>query len=79
MSYKEEIRFQDCSTLIKIWRFRHYISVPVTAARIYLRDKRNPADPEEPIQFSEAWSVALGFAQIKMNWWYTLEECFGEN
>lgn len=69
-------RFQDCPWWIRLWRRRHYWRVPIVLWR--LRRARwgmdDPDDPEQPITWQEAWAIAIGEAQVRMEWWYTWRE-----
>jgi hypothetical protein len=59
-------RYQNQSTLVKIFRCRHYLLVPFKA--IYYKIK----NPKEPIGL--LLSIEIGMAQIKMKYWFTFEE-----
>ena len=61
-------RFQDQPWHIKLWRYRYYLCVPYYAT-IY-RYCSNRAEKE----WKCAFSIAIGDAQIKMKWFYTIEE-----
>jgi hypothetical protein len=71
-----EKRYQECGPLEKFWRRRHQLRVPYEAVRGWLWERRNlPADEHET--FGVHWSIALGSADLRMNWVYTWEEAFG--
>ena len=57
-------RYQYQPWHVKLWRRRHYIPIPLIAARIYLTTRKN----REGLPFWTAWSIAIGLAQVKMNW-----------
>jgi hypothetical protein len=61
-------RFQDQPWHIKLWRFRWYLKIPLDAIRY--RYKSRFSDGE----WKKAYSLAIGDAQYKMKWLYTLEE-----
>ena len=60
--------FQDQPWYIKLWRYRHYLRIPYNT--IIYRYFSNIADKK----WKHAYSIAIGDAQIKMRWLYTLEE-----
>lgn len=67
---KRTLRFQESPWPIKLWRFRYYLLIPYKAIKYYLASKSS----QEPMSFSASWSVAIGMAQVKMYWYYTIEE-----
>lgn len=80
----EEVRFQDSPWYIKLWRYRWYALIPFKA--VYFRFCpwvwNSGSDRVHVTEFStwgEAWSIAVGDAQGRMNWLYTLEEVFGDD
>lgn len=60
--------FQDQPWYIKLWRYRHYLCIPYNT--IIYRYFSNIADKK----WKYAYSIAIGDAQIKMRWVYTLQE-----
>lgn len=63
-------RYQECGLVERLWRRRHYLRVPFEAASDYRRD------PEFfDCSFANAWSCAIGMAEVRMRWWYTVDEC----
>ena len=69
--YRMTDRFQDQPWYIKLWRYRHYLSVPYSI--ILYRYKTNMSEKSWKL----AYHLAIGDAQIKMNWIYTLDEVMG--
>lgn len=63
-------RFQECNIIEKIWRCRWYLLIPLWTIKMYLKSKRT----EHPLKLEWAYSIAIGSAQVKMEWWYTVEE-----
>lgn len=61
-------RFQNQPWYIRILRRFHYWYVPIDALKLYRYHKEND------MNFSECWGCAVGAAQHKMKWYYTLEE-----
>jgi hypothetical protein len=69
-------RYQECSWPVRLWRRRHYLGIPYRAIRYWWSSKRHtkPDDEFGPMSFGLCWSIAIGEAQIDMNWYYTGEE-----
>jgi hypothetical protein len=70
-------RYQDCNWVVKLFRNRHYISVPFLW--IWYRIKGFEVTNDETLQDEriggrEIWSILVGEAQFKMNYYYTMEE-----
>ena len=59
-------RFQNQPWYIKLWRTRHYIIVPFETLVNKIRS------PKEP--WGLLWSIVIGFAQSRMEYYYTWEE-----
>lgn len=62
-------RFQECNSIIKIWRYRWYLTIPL----IYIHIKVFSIDDKECSM--NAWKISKGVAQMKMKWYHTTEEC----
>ena len=60
--------FQDQPWYIKLWRYRHYLRIPYST--IIYRYRSKIAEKN----WKYAYSIAIGDAQIKMRWVYTLQE-----
>ena len=60
--------FQDQPWYIKLWRYRHYLSIPYYTVIYRYRSKIAEKN------WKYAYSIAIGDAQIKMRWVYTLQE-----
>jgi hypothetical protein len=58
-------RFQFQPWYVKLWRLRYYLLIPYEALINYMRGSGS---------FRMAWSIAIGEAQIEMEWWWTSEE-----
>ena len=72
-------RYQDCNRLVKMWRHRHYIPVPFKwLYHQYLKPFLIYNDDDdgsiEPLQGKLLWTTLISSAQIKMKWYYTMEE-----
>ncbi len=61
-------RFQECSGIVKLWRYRWYLLIPFKWVYYKLRDNS--------INNRLLWRLLVGTAQIKMHWYYTSEEVF---
>lgn len=68
--FRRITRFQESPWYIKLWRFRYYSLIPFKAC-VYFLNARSAGDP---VPFSIAWSIAVGMAQVKMHWYYTMAE-----
>jgi hypothetical protein len=64
----KEYRFQDQNWMIKLWRYRHYLNIPYSTVKY--RYFSRMADGN----WRYAYDIAVGNAQFKMKWWYTLAE-----
>ena len=68
----EDKLFQECSLPVKVWRLRHYLTIPYHAFRMWVRDiehhtsKPNNSLPHLP--FRDYWDLSKGLAQVRMNW-----------
>jgi len=63
-------RYQFQPWYIKLWRRRHYLRIPYSAFRMVILTRCG----ERPFSFRTAWSVAIGLADVKMNWVYDWNE-----
>ena len=61
-------RFQNQPWYIKLWRLRWYLKIPLDT--ITYRFNSRFTDGE----WKKAYSLAIGNAQYKMKWIYTLQE-----
>ena len=75
-------RFQECNKLTKIWRYRFYIPIPFKYIwyRFFsnLMITSDNTGLEEKLESKELWSILIGIAQYKMNWYYTMEETMSQ-
>ena len=58
-------RFQECSWIVKIWRYRWYILIPFRTIGVYLIYWEN---------FRFMWKIFKGDAQLSMNWTWNHKE-----
>lgn len=58
-------RYQECSLPVRIWRRRYYLPIPFLTIYWYFTT---------PHPLNWCWSIAIGNAQVKMRWVYTLDE-----
>mgnify|MGYP001427317075 CR=1 FL=1 len=72
------IRFQDCPWYIRAWRYRWYLLIPWWTVRGWLTpwlEMDGSLSKEEPWNtWAISYSIAVGTAQGKMEWYYTWEE-----
>ena len=59
-------RFQDCNWIIKTWRYRWYLLIPIWTLLDCIKTRK--------LCFNFFWQINIGIAQCKMNWVYTQEE-----
>jgi len=60
-------RYQNQPWYIKLWRRRHYLSVPYDAYQSWRAWKGDET-------FRTCWGVSIGMAQARMKWFFTIEE-----
>lgn len=63
----KEVRFQNCPWYIRLWRYRHYLTIPFWTIRTWLGSG-------EPLSFDICWVISKGMAQHRMKWYYTMDE-----
>lgn len=83
---KKEVRYQDCNRLVKLWRLRFYLIVPIQFLfynyirefRVYrdelIDDEIVHTDKYDVMRGKNLYGLLIGIAQGKMNWTYTMEE-----
>lgn len=77
---KKEKRFQECSPIEKIWRYRWYLLIPFEAVYTwlaYIYYSKCEMEEDEDLSWADFrlhWSLAIGMAQRKMKWYYTSKE-----
>ena len=69
LASKMNDRFQDQKWYVKLWRFRWYLKIPFDTVRNYFANRKIYKD-----SIYVAYSLAIGDAQYRMNWLYTLQE-----
>lgn len=67
-------RYQFQPWYVKLWRRRHYLSVPFNTLRIYLKNINRDSD----YSLSDIWGIEIGLADMRMEWWHTSEEVLDE-
>jgi hypothetical protein len=71
-------RYQDCPWHVRLWRRRYYLPVPFHAVSNWLALRRQPPDGRgwrpAASAWELAWQAAIGYAQIRMEWWHTMDE-----
>jgi len=71
-------RYQNQPWYVRLWRRRHYLRVPFDFLRYQLRSNQakdaffGDCAPGERRRFN--WGLAIGCAQVRMNWVYDWEE-----
>tara|TARA_R110000772_G_scaffold20466_5_gene56870 strand:+ start:30454 stop:30675 length:222 start_codon:yes stop_codon:yes gene_type:complete len=64
---KNKKRFQECSKIVQIWRYRWYLTIPfewfyICYIKMGITNKKL------------IYSLLIGDAQYKMEWYYTSDE-----
>jgi len=79
-------RFQECSKIIQIWRYRWYLLIPfqyiyhiVKPFKVYQDELLDNGDivhtnNYDVLKGKVLWSILKGIAQGHMKWHYTMEE-----
>lgn len=69
-------RFQNQPWHIKLWRYRWYLLIPYDTmySWLYYNFRPQKRSHETKMDLRLFWDIAIGSAQIKMNWVYTLED-----
>lgn len=70
-------RFQKCSRVEKLWRYRFYLFIPL---QFLSHTILNLFKSKNIYPFTKGlvlWKILIGCAQIKMKWYYTMEEVMG--
>jgi hypothetical protein len=76
-------RFQECNWYEKLWRYRFYLALPfqwlyhATITPIVV----NNDEGGDPLVMNGRglWKLLIGLAQIKMDWYYTMDEVMAES
>ena len=65
-------RFQECNKIVKFWRYRWYLLIPIKWCSYFITCyfKNNGGD----FNGKTIWHIFIGDAQFKMRWYYTSEE-----
>lgn len=83
---KKVKRFQECSKIEQLWRYRFYLAIPfmwlwysVVGFKVGIDDLTDdgdiiPTNETHTIHGKTLWSLLIGIQQSHMNWTYTLEE-----
>jgi len=77
MSRNKADRYQYQPWHIKLWRRRHYIRIPLMALKFYIADFSRGC--HSALSLRNAWSIAIGLAQVKMNWLWDYAEIKAKN
>jgi hypothetical protein len=71
-------RFQQCNKIVKLWRYRWYLLIPFKWLWHSYCFPLPVTDDETLISVNlkgkMLWSILIGEAQIKMEWYHTHEE-----
>jgi len=72
--------YQDCSLLVRIWRRRYYLPIPLMALIMWIRSRQEENDVELKLlfrdcwlSFRDCWTINKERAQIKMKWVYPIK------
>ena len=74
-------RYQDCNWVIRMWRRRHQLRVPLVAYQIWRGEKSREMDDEDDwrLTFRQCWGMAIGLSHGQMQWvydWIEMDELF---
>jgi len=61
-------RYQNQPWYIRLWRRRFYLTIPYYAVKIWLTTSW------DEMPFKHCWGLAVGDAQLMMEWYYTDDE-----
>ena len=67
-------RFQECSKVGKLWRYRWYLLLPFVWLRIKISVLISKNTDELNLSNKNIWKTSKGILQYKMKWYYTMEE-----
>jgi hypothetical protein len=69
-------RFQECNKIEKLWRYRWYLTIPFVAFYSWFRCQFEDFEDEnlDWTEWNLHWSLAISFAQMKMEWYHTHTE-----
>lgn len=71
-------RFQECSKVGKLWRYRWYLLLPFVWLRIKISVLISKNTDELNLSNKNIWKISKGILQSKMKWYYTMEEVMGD-
>jgi hypothetical protein len=60
-------RYQDCNFLVRIYRRRHYLSIPLISFVGWYSNRKSKKD-KFYLSFKDWWGLSEGLAQSRMNW-----------
>jgi hypothetical protein len=73
-------RYQECNSIEKIYRRRHYVSVPfLFIYHQYIKPFKVINDSDGSVynpKGKNLWKILIGTTHCKMNWVYTMDEVF---
>lgn len=79
-------RFQECSKIVQIWRYRWYLTIPFSYAyymcmakfKVFrdevINGQLKHTEDYDVITGKLLWGLLIGMAQSKMRWYHTMEE-----
>lgn len=71
-------RFQECSKVGKLWRYRWYLLLPFVWLGIKISVLISKNTDELNLSNKNIWKISKGILQSKMKWYYTMEEVMGD-
>jgi len=70
----KEARYQEQPWYIRVWRRRWYLLIPYNTLHWYKSTTKETIKDMDVTRLSFCYDMAIADAQIKMEWWYTMEE-----
>jgi len=64
-------RFQECNWLVRLYRYRWYLTIPFKWVFYYLKCR---ISGNKELTGNDLFKILVGDSQIKMGWYYTEEE-----
>lgn len=67
-------RFQECNKIVKFWRYRWYLLIPIKWCFYFIISYFN--NRKDMMDGKTIWHIFIGDAQFKMGWYHTSDEVF---
>ena len=67
-------RYQLQPWYVRLWRRRYYLPVPFKTFRVWFKNRGRVEDDGFTYPFGLCWSLEIGLAQSKMEYYWTWDE-----